>query len=34
MNQEIKHLYRRLYDRSDLGTSKPQTVLTLLLIAA
>ncbi len=34
MDPEIKHLYRRLYDRSDLGTSKPQTVLTLLLITA
>ncbi len=32
MDQEIKHLYRRLYGRSDLGTSKPQTVLTLVLI--
>ncbi len=34
MDQEIKHLYRRLYGRSDLGTSQPQTVLTLVLIAA
>ncbi len=34
MDQEIKQLYARLYGRSDLGTSRPQTVLTLVLIAA
>ncbi len=34
MDHEIKHLYRRLYGRSDLGTSQPQTVLTLVLVAS
>ncbi len=34
MDQEIKHLYARLYGRNDLGTSQGQTVLILALIAA
>ncbi len=34
MDREIKRLYRRLYGRSDLGTATPQTVFTLVLVAA
>ncbi len=34
MDHDVKHLSRRLYDRSDLGTSKPQTMLLLVLVVS